>query len=166
MRGAGGTVGDCVELAIAKIHALHFLQIERARTAASEHRHLIAALIHSAIAIDALGDGQRRSTRAMSGNQFGNGARAESGKVGIVGGRKQLKHAQPVLAIGHIGKQLRRDHAEFDIVHVIHGAVGVENLVQPGLLGMLDIHHRQTLLAGTKHRRRCVRRRRCERREV
>src|ERR1039458_1986422 len=55
--GPGGIVGDGVELAIAKIHALHFLQIEGTRAAASEHCYLIATLIHAAITIDAFGDG-------------------------------------------------------------------------------------------------------------
>src|ERR1035438_3813537 len=138
--GVGWKVCNCVELAVSEIQALHFLQVERARASASEDRHLISALIYAAIAIDAFGDGQRGSSCVMSRNQFGSGTRTESREVGIVGGRKQLKHAQSVLSIGYVGEQFCRDHPEFDVVYVVHGAIGIENLIQLGLLGMLNIH--------------------------
>src|ERR1035438_9759250 len=73
--GGGWIVCNRIELAIAKIQALHFLQVEGARASASEDRHLISALIYAAIAIDAFGDGQRASSCGMSRNQFGSGTR-------------------------------------------------------------------------------------------
>ena len=86
--GAGRTVSNRVEFAVAKIQALHFLEIERARATASEYGHLIAAFVYTAIAINAFGDSQRRPMGVVSGNQPGSRARAETRKVGMAGGRK------------------------------------------------------------------------------
>ena len=69
-------------------------------------------------------------------------ARAEAEVPGAVG-RGELDDAQAVLAVGDVGEEPAVGHAELDVARVVDRAAGVEHLVEPRLLGPLDVDDRQ-----------------------
>src|SRR5579862_2075295 len=73
-------VRDSVKLtaAVELVHPLHLFLIERTRTAAVEHRVLIAALVHSPVAVDTFGYRERRTRSLECRNKLRNRLRTEA----------------------------------------------------------------------------------------
>src|SRR5580704_18770253 len=77
--GRGGRrVSHGVELAVAEVELFGFGTVKGARTAASENGELVAALIDSAVAVNAARNRERRAGGAIGRDQFRCGARTES----------------------------------------------------------------------------------------
>src|SRR5262249_39405599 len=107
-----------------QIQATRLGGIERAGAAASKNRGLVAGFVAGAIPVDALGKGESRAAGASSGDQFWRGPRAEPGIVGgVVPRGDDLQDAEAILSIRDEGEGARRDHADFDVVHVVELAV-------------------------------------------
>src|SRR3954470_7174588 len=94
-------VGHGVELAFAQEHALHLLQVERARATTAEDRELVPALIHRPVTVYTSRHCQRRPIGLVARNQFGSEARAESIKIRRGLRREQLHPFETVLPIRH-----------------------------------------------------------------
>src|SRR5262245_63588647 len=71
-----------------------------------EDCNLIAAVVDSPIASQALGDRQRGTACRIRGDQCRSGTRTEAEVARSDLGRGQLNHAQPVLSVGYVGKRL------------------------------------------------------------
>src|SRR5450432_38184 len=134
-------------LSVAQKHALHLLPRKRPGSASSKYRELVSAFIDGAVAVDPLGDGERRAAGAVVGYEFGNRPRAESSEVWRGHWREELDDAHAVMTVGGEGEEAGADHAELQVVQVVDGAVGVEDLVEMRLLGALDIDDGEALLA-------------------
>ena len=67
-----------IDLPVAQKHPLGFLLVQRPRASAIENRHLVAAFIHGAIAIDAFRNRQRGTRGPIRRDQLGRGPRTES----------------------------------------------------------------------------------------
>ncbi len=61
-------IADGVELPVAQVQSLGFLQLERAGTAAAEEGKLIAGFVDRTVAVDALGDAQSWPVGARRGD--------------------------------------------------------------------------------------------------
>src|ERR1700675_4267537 len=79
----GWLIAHGVNLAGTHVKLSGFIQIERTGAAAAEHRQLVAALIDGAVAIEALGNRECRSTRQKGRDQLGRRTRRKT----LVGGR-------------------------------------------------------------------------------
>ena len=65
---------------------------------------------------------------------LGVGRGTESGEERIVRWRYQFQHPQSILAVGDIGKHSRRHHADLHVIHIVHDAIGIEDLIELRLL--------------------------------
>src|SRR5437868_5131534 len=75
-----------------EVEALHLLETERTGADAAEDSHLMAGLIDTAVAVEALGQSQRGFVRAEARNQLGFGLRAEAIEFRLQGRGSQLQH--------------------------------------------------------------------------
>ena len=69
-----------------------------------------------------------------AGDQPGRRPWAEAG-VSRRLGRRELHHAQAILAIGQVGKLTGVGNPELDVVQVVDTAAGIKNLIDLGLAG-------------------------------
>src|SRR5262249_48458727 len=128
-RRAGRRVLDRPELAVAEVHPLHLGPVERTGAPPAEHRQLVPRLVDRAVAVEALGDGQRRALGLIGGDQPRRRPRAEAGVARVVARREELEDAETVLAVGDVGEGAGVGHADLDVPGVVELAVGGEGLV-------------------------------------
>ena len=75
---------NCVRRAIVHEEARGFFAIEWAGAASAEYGNLIAAFVHSAIAVNTFRHCKRWAAGAVRGDQLGRGPRAETVRVGRI----------------------------------------------------------------------------------
>src|SRR4051812_33165940 len=119
MRRNRWLIADRVQVSIPQVKPLHFLQVERARAAASKYSELVATFVYGSVAIYAAGDGECRATARVTGDQLRRGLRAESIKLRRCFRRKQLNNFEAVLAVRHQRVLSGCDHADLDVVHIV-----------------------------------------------
>src|SRR5271155_1924668 len=135
-----GSVGHGVWRAIVHKEARGFFTIEWAGAAAAEDGDLIAAFIHSAVAVNALRYCERGTAGAIGGDQFGRGAGAEAVRIGRIFRRQNLQHAQTIAAVRDEREGAGVHHADLDVLRVVDLSVAGEHLIELRLLWFLNIH--------------------------
>src|SRR5271168_64260 len=150
LRMLGRLIGDGIRLVGAgvDVELANFVAVERTGAAAAEDGELIAGLVDGAVAVDAFGDGESGAFGMAGGDELGSRTGTEAGEMGgVVPGGKNFEDAQAVVAVGDEGKGAAGDHADFYVVDVVHGAVGIEHLIQLGRFGLFDVDNGHAVLA-------------------
>ena len=151
-----------VELPVPRYSLWVSSRIQGARPAPAKHGQLVTRLIHGAVPVDPLGNGQRRAFGACGGNQFRCRARTEAGKVrGVVPGRKNLQHAQPFFPSATKANALPATMPIFTSFTSLMCPSAVKNLIELWGFGLFHVDDRQALACLRKRRRRCARRKCC-----
>src|SRR5712692_3326101 len=129
------------------VQAAHFSAIERTRAPAPEDSELIAGFVDCTVAVNAFRNGKSRAARAGRGYEFRCGTRAKAGKMRrIVPRRKNLQHAEAVLAVRDEGKSARGHHSNFYVIDVVELAIGSEELIEFRRVGFFDVNDGESLL--------------------
>src|SRR5579859_560565 len=66
---------------------------------------------------------------------------------GIVPRGNNLQDAQAVVPVGNERESAAGDHSDFYVVYFVHGAVGVEDLIEARSFGIFDVENGEAVFA-------------------
>src|SRR3984893_6137318 len=139
--GPDAAIGPLIEL-------LHFIPGERPRAETAEDRNLAARFVDTAIAVEALGQRQRRARGIAPGDELGLGFRRKTVELGLAVGRSELQNLHSIGAVSDIREQRRVGRTDHHVARVGQLAVGSEFHDQLRQLWTLDVDYREPLRAG------------------
>src|ERR1700680_2385837 len=115
--GPDAAIGPLIEL-------LHFIPGEGSRAETAEDRNLAARFIDATIAVEALGQGQRRARGIAPGDELGFGFGRKTVELGLAVRRSELQNFHSVDAVSDIREQRRVGRTDQHGARVGHPAVG------------------------------------------
>src|SRR6202011_5484061 len=122
-----------------QIELAHFLESKRPGTAPAKDRNLMAGLIDPPIAVESLGQRQRRRVRGISRDHLRFRLRTETVELRLRIRRRELDDLQAADTVRDIGEErcIRGGHDH--VAYITQRPAAVEQLSQPQVLRALDV---------------------------